>query len=66
MRRIKGKGVSILEYAILISVLLLALFAMQNYLRRAISSKWREAADTFGGGRQYEFQGAKATQVVQY
>ncbi len=66
MRRIKGKGVSILEYAILISVLLLALFAMQNYLRRAVSSKWREAADAFGGGRQYEFQGAKATQVVQY
>ena len=58
------KGISILEYAILISVLLLALFAMQNYLRRAISYKWREAADVYGGGRQYETQGAKATQVV--
>ena len=58
------KGISILEYAILISVLLLALFAMQNYLRRAISHKWREAADVYGGGRQYESQGAKATQVV--
>ena len=58
------KGISILEYAILISVLLLALFAMQNYLRRAISSKWREAADVYGGGAQYESQGPKATQVV--
>lgn len=57
---------SILEYAILISVFLLALLATQNYLRRAISYKWRECADAFGGGAQYAPQGAKATQVINH
>lgn len=61
-----NKGISILEYAILIAVILLALLATQDYLRRAISYKWRECADVFGGGAQYESQGAKATQVINH
>ncbi len=51
----QSHGLSILEYSILVSALLLALLAMQVSLRRAISYKWRDAADqTFGTGRQYE------------
>ncbi len=42
-----------LEYAVMIIVLVAALFAMAAYLRRAISGKMRESADTFGYGRQY-------------
>jgi Flp pilus assembly pilin Flp len=52
---LRGKhGLSVFEYSILIAVLALALLAMQNYLRRAISQKWRDAGDSFGVGRQYE------------
>jgi len=61
-----NEGMSILEYAILISVLLLALLATQDYLRRAISYRWRDCVDAFGGGAQYAPQGAKATLVVNY
>jgi len=59
-------GMGILEYALLISALLAALLSVQVYLRRAISYKWRDAADSFGLGRQYETDGSKATAVVRY
>jgi Flp pilus assembly pilin Flp len=42
-----------IEYTILIAVLIAALIGISVYLRRAISGKWRDAADTFGFGRQY-------------
>lgn len=48
------KGVTSLEYAILIVFLIVALLSMQTLLRRAISAKWKEAGDQFGSGRQYE------------
>jgi len=57
-------GMSILEYTLLISVFLGALLAVQVLLRRAISYKWRESADSFGMGRQYEPTGNKATVIV--
>lgn len=57
-------GMGILEYALLITALLAALLSLQVYLRRAVSYKWREAADSFGLGRQYETDGPKATTVV--
>ncbi len=51
----KMSGISILEYSILVSAILLAVLAMQVSLRRAISYKWRDAADSaFSAGRQYE------------
>jgi Flp pilus assembly pilin Flp len=49
-----NKGSTMLEYAVLAVALVLALLVMQVPLRRAISYKWREAADSFGSGRQYE------------
>ena len=48
------RGMSTLEYAVLLTVIVAALFAAQVALRRAVSSKWRQAADAFGDGRQYE------------
>ncbi len=59
-------GMGTLEYVLLISALLAALLSMQVYLRRAISYKWRDAADSLGLGRQYETDGSKATTVVRY
>jgi hypothetical protein len=60
-----SKGMTILEYSLLIAALLAALMGMQLYLRRAVSSKWREAADTFGMGRQYEDKGSRATVITE-
>ena len=60
------RGITILEYSVLTLVLLLALLASQNHLRRAISDRWRTVADVFGSGRQYESSGPKATQVIPY
>ena len=48
------KGMSIIEYSLLIAIVVSALFGMQIYLKRAISGRWRQAADGFGYGRQYD------------
>jgi hypothetical protein len=48
------RAVSAVEYAVLIVVLILALLAMQFYLRRAMCGRLRSAGDVFGQGRQYE------------
>lgn len=50
----KNKGFSILEYVMLTIIVMAALLAMQVYLRRAVMARYREAADTFGFGRQFE------------
>ena len=49
----RGKGFLSLEYAVLIVIAIAALMAMSTYFKRAICGKWRQAADTFGHGRQY-------------
>lgn len=43
-----------LQYALMLVVAVAAILALQVMLRRAISAKWKESADTLGGGRQYE------------
>ena len=48
------KAMSVLEYAMLMAVLVAALVGMQVYIKRALSARWVEAADTFGYGRQYD------------
>ena len=48
----KRKGMSIIEYSLLIAIVAAALFAMQFYLKRAVSGRWKEAGDVFGFGRQ--------------
>lgn len=56
MIKIKNKrAMSILEYSALISAIVIALLTMQIFLKSAVQGKWKEAADTFGHGRQYEW-----------
>ncbi len=47
------KAGSIIEYSLIVAVVVAALLGMQIYVKRAISGRWRQAADTFGYGRQY-------------
>lgn len=47
-------GMTTLEYSVVVLAMVIALLAVQVSLRRAISYKWREAADSFGSGRQYD------------
>ncbi len=51
---INRKAASIIEYSLLFAVEVAAILGMQFYLKRAISGSWRQAADTFGYGRQYD------------
>lgn len=48
------KAFSTLEYATLIAVVVAALLVMGIYIRRAVCGKWKDAADSFGFGRQYD------------
>ena len=55
LRTNRGKmGITTLEYSVAVLAIVLALLAVQVSLRRAISYKWKEAADSFGSGRQYD------------
>lgn len=54
LQRKNRKGITSLEYAVLVIALILAIVAVQTTLRRAIASKWKETADSFGSGRQYD------------
>ncbi|MFH1691000.1 MAG: hypothetical protein ABIC68_00300 [Candidatus Omnitrophota bacterium] len=62
----RRNGVTILEYALLLVVLVAVLMSMQIFLRRAISYKWREAGDSLGFGRQYAPEGAHRTTIVNH
>lgn len=64
LHKVKKSGLTIIEYALLITALVIALLSMQVVLRRALSSKWRETADSFGFGRQYVPDGAHRTVIV--
>ncbi|MBN2097058.1 MAG: hypothetical protein JW714_01115 [Candidatus Omnitrophica bacterium] len=48
------KGELVIEYCVLIAIAILALLAMRVYMTRAVCGRWRQAADVFGGGRQFE------------
>ena len=43
-----------LEYTIVIALLVAALVAMRVYLTGAIQEKYKQSADVFGEGEQYE------------
>lgn len=47
------RGLTLLEYTLLLIVVIAAFLGMQIYLKRALAGKWKDAADTFGYGRQY-------------
>ena len=45
---------STIEYALLIAVAVAALITMSVYIKRAVSGRFKDTADSFGFGRQYE------------
>jgi Flp pilus assembly pilin Flp len=53
INRKREKGLSSLEYALLIALVVTVLTAMAFYLQRSLSGKWRDVGDNFGFGRQY-------------
>lgn len=48
------KGISVIEYSLVVAVVAVALWGMRVYVKRAVAGRWRQAADTFGYGRQYD------------
>jgi Flp pilus assembly pilin Flp len=48
------KGMSIIEYALLVAVVCVALLGMSPYLKRSVYGKWKQSIDLFGHGRQYD------------
>jgi Flp pilus assembly pilin Flp len=48
------KGMSLIEYAMLVAVVGLAILGMSIYVRRAVEGKWKQSIDIFGYGRQYD------------
>lgn len=48
------RGAFSIEYAVLIAIVIAALLGMQIFIKRSIMGRWRQAADTFGAGKQYE------------
>lgn len=45
-----------IEYAALIAIAAAALLAMSAYFKGALCGRYRESADTFGHGRQYDLE----------
>ncbi len=48
------KGLSIIEYAVLIVMVLSALFIFKDQIKRAFFGRYKSAGDSFAYGRQYE------------
>ncbi|MDD5477967.1 MAG: hypothetical protein PHG87_07235 [Candidatus Omnitrophica bacterium] len=48
----KKKGMSVVEYSLLIAIVIAGLLAMQVYVKRAVNGRWKETGDVFGFGRQ--------------
>ena len=47
------RGMSVIEYSVLIVAVAVALLGMSVFLKRAVSGRWKQSADIFGFGRQY-------------
>ena len=43
-----------LEYAVVVALVVSALIGMAVYMKRSLCGRWRQSADVFGSGRQYE------------
>jgi len=48
------RGSLFIEYTVFIVFMATALLLIGMYVQRGISGRWREAADVYGGGRQYQ------------
>lgn len=52
--KLNKKTQSSMEYVALIAIIAGALLAFSVYFKRASQGKMKQAADTYGGGMQYE------------
>jgi len=50
------KGLSVLEYAILVIIIISAFLVMRNYIQRGIYGVWGKTGQSFAFGRQYDSQ----------
>jgi hypothetical protein len=48
-----NRGQSVLEYAILFSIIIAVILLMGYYIRNSLMGKIRDGADTLGGGEVY-------------
>jgi len=48
------RGLTYVEYAIMIAVIVAALIAVQRLLLGAMNGRWKEAGDTFSAGQLYD------------
>lgn len=61
MKKELNKAQSFTAYAVIIAILVAVLLAMQIFMVRTFQAKFRQSADAFGQGEQYE---RGVTQVV--
>lgn len=60
----KNSAQSLLEYAVILSLIVAGLFAMQVYLKRGISGRMKGSADELGGGLFYSPRATNSTITI--
>lgn len=48
------KGMSTIEYFVLIAIVVVSIVGMEFCFKRALSARWKDTGDVFGFGRVYE------------
>ena len=59
-----NKGSIMMEYVALITIVAAALMSMNIYVKRSVCGRWRDSADSFSNGRQYNAQEAGAPRPI--
>lgn len=54
MKKRLNRGFSFTAYALLIGIMVAVILSMHIFMVRTFQAKFRQAADTFGAGEQYE------------
>ena len=54
IKRLRSLGQSVLEYVLLVILIIFVFVAMKVYMVRGVQDKYRQSADVFGQGEQYE------------
>ena len=49
-----ARGMSVIEYSLVVAAVAIGLVGMSVYVKSAISGRWKQSMDVFGFGRQYE------------
>ena len=50
----KRRGVSSVEYAAMVLLIIAGMVVMQKYVLRSMAGHWKSVGDSFGFGRQYD------------